>query len=100
MPVGSTVRDTPRRNSCSQSAAEVFGRGSVLDDVAAEWIGRFNSDEYSAVAEFYSFILRCAGCDHTVNSEDLQDPDNYRGLIVDISERYQAVSSHGSIDSI
>jgi cohesin complex subunit SA-1/2 len=70
----------------------VFGRGSVLDDVAAEWLGRFKADEYSAIAEFYSFVLKCAGCEHTVNSEELQDPDNYSGLIDDIQGQYQAVS--------
>jgi cohesin complex subunit SA-1/2 len=69
----------------------VFGRGSVLDDVTAEWLGRFKADEYSAIAELYSFIFRCAGCEHTVNSEDLQDPDNYSGLIDDIQGQYQAV---------
>jgi cohesin complex subunit SA-1/2 len=71
--------------------AEVFGRGSVLDDVAAEWLGRFNADEYSAIAEFYSFILRCAGCEYTVNSEDVQDPDRYGTVLDDIQGSYQAV---------
>jgi cohesin complex subunit SA-1/2 len=71
--------------------AEVFGKGNVLDDVAAEWVGGFDTDDAQPIADLFTFLFRCAGCDHKVESHDVQDEDNFPTKIKDVAEEYQAV---------
>jgi cohesin complex subunit SA-1/2 len=71
----------------------VFGTQKTLDDVAALWMGRFKNedDQNKPVAEFFTFLLKCAGCDHQVDAQSLEDPDSFSSQIDDIQQTYQAV---------
>jgi cohesin complex subunit SA-1/2 len=71
--------------------AEVFARGRVLDDVAAEWIAKYKEEADTAVADLFTFVLRCAGCDYKVGNDVVTDPDAFKDRVSDIQERYQAV---------
>ena len=71
--------------------ADVFGAGNPLDDVAAEWIGKFRQDEKEPVANFFTFLFKCAGCDHKVEAQVLEDPDSFSSQIDDVQQSYQAV---------
>jgi hypothetical protein len=74
--------------------AEVFGRGGSLDDIAAKWIGRFksgNEAENDVIADFFTFLFKCAGYEHKVEPQTLEDPDSFSSQIDDIQQQYQAV---------
>jgi hypothetical protein len=77
-------------------AADVFGRGGSLDDIAAKWIGRFrsgNESENHVIADFFTFLFKCAGFEHQVEPQSLEDPDSFGSQIDDIQQQYQAVCS-------
>jgi cohesin complex subunit SA-1/2 len=63
----------------------------VLDDVATEWIANYKDEADKAVADLFTFVLRCAGCDHKIDSEVVLDPDSFKDRISEIQEMYQAV---------
>jgi hypothetical protein len=86
------------RQSLTQTA-ELFATGKNTDDVAAEWIGRIATDQHEALAELFTFLLRCAGCEHKVEGQMLEDPDTYPDQLQDIQDNYQAVSRQNSIGS-
>ncbi|KAF2873572.1 hypothetical protein BDV95DRAFT_489918 [Massariosphaeria phaeospora] len=70
--------------------AEVFARSSSVDDVAAQWVGRFQQHAAKAVAEVVNFVLRASGCTLKVNEDDIADPDNCQNRLEDIQDEYQA----------
>lgn len=69
----------------------MFARGKTLDEVASEWLESFNEHEARAVGSLVNFVLKCAGCDLQVTSEDIEDPDNCAGKLGDLQEEFQAV---------
>ncbi|KAF2678498.1 STAG-domain-containing protein [Lentithecium fluviatile CBS 122367] len=69
--------------------AEIYARGSRLEDVAAQWIGRFNEHEANAVAELINFVIRAAGCHIQIDEDDIADPDNCVHRLGEIQDDYQ-----------
>ena len=80
-----TMNDTLTRLT-----ADVFTHGKGSDDVAAEWLLRFKQHESDAVADLFNFVLKSAGCDHTIMSDDVEDPDHFTDKLAEIQEEYQA----------
>ncbi|KAI5251427.1 STAG-domain-containing protein [Aureobasidium subglaciale] len=70
--------------------AEVFARGKTLDEVAIEWLASFTEHESRAVADLVNFVLRSAGCELQVTSEDIEDPDNCASKLGDLQDEFQA----------
>ncbi|PSN65913.1 STAG-domain-containing protein [Corynespora cassiicola Philippines] len=69
---------------------EIFAQGKDLDDVAAQWVARFQHHEARAVADVVNFVLRASGCDIQIDEDDIADPDNCANRLTDIQEEYQA----------
>ena len=58
--------------------------------MATDWLNRFKDYESRAVADLFNFILKCAGCDHKIESDDVEDPDHFTDRLGEIQEEYQA----------
>ncbi|KAF1957699.1 STAG-domain-containing protein [Byssothecium circinans] len=69
--------------------AEIFARGNRVEDVAAQWISRFNEHEARAVAELVNFVIRAAGCHMKIDEDDIADPDNCPNRLGEIQDEYQ-----------
>ena len=67
----------------------MFARGARLEDVAAQWIGRFNEHEARAVAEIVNLVIRAAGCHIRIDEDDVADPDNCPNRLGEIQDEYQ-----------
>jgi cohesin complex subunit SA-1/2 len=78
----------------------VFASGDRLEDVAANWVARFNEHEARAVAEIVNLVLRAAGCDLRIDEDDIADPDNAPSRVAEIQEEFQTVSSAQSTKSL
>lgn len=72
--------------------AEIYARGTKLEDVAAQWLGRFNEHEAKAVAELINFVIRASGCHTQIDEDDIADPDNCVHRLGEIQDDYQHVS--------
>ncbi|KAF2453180.1 hypothetical protein BDY21DRAFT_374988 [Lineolata rhizophorae] len=70
--------------------ARVFSGENSLDDVAAQWVVGFEQAESSALAELINFVLKCAGCDLKIDSNDAEDPDACPNKLADLQDEYQA----------
>ncbi|KAI4852567.1 STAG-domain-containing protein [Aureobasidium sp. EXF-8845] len=70
--------------------AEVFARGKTLEEAAEGWLAAFNEHESAAVADLVNFVLRSAGCELEVSSEDIEDPDNCANRLGDLQDEFQA----------
>jgi cohesin complex subunit SA-1/2 len=82
--------------SAYHSIAEIYARGTRFEDVAAQWIGRFNEHEAKAVAELVNFVIRASGCHIQIDEDDIADPDNCVHRLGEIQDDYQHVG-HDSI---
>lgn len=91
--VGSS--ETTIKYSTDRTTADVFASGDRLEDVTARWITRFNEHEARAVAEIVNLVLRAAGCDITINEDDVADPDNAPNRVAEIQEEFAAVGFAG-----
>ncbi|PVH99437.1 STAG-domain-containing protein [Periconia macrospinosa] len=69
--------------------AEIFAHGNRLEDVAAQWVARFNEHEAKTVAEIPNLIFRAAGCHAKVDEDDITDPDNCANRLGEIQDEYQ-----------
>ncbi|KAL6709146.1 cohesin complex subunit [Coniothyrium glycines] len=93
--VSKRPRKAPVRKSTLPEAteglyADVFASGDRLEDVTARWIARFNEHEARAVAEVINLVLRAAGCDITINEDDVADPDNAPNRVAEMQEEFSA----------
>lgn len=71
--------------------AEIFGGEHTLDEVATSWLTRFGQHESKSVSEIVNLVLRCAGCDQSVDEHDIEDPDHCSSRLRDIQDEYQEV---------
>ncbi|KAF2398810.1 STAG-domain-containing protein [Trichodelitschia bisporula] len=69
---------------------DVFGKGKSIEDAAVSFMAAFSDHESAAMADLFNFVLKCAGCDHKIESYDVEDPDHFADKIGDIQEEYQA----------
>jgi cohesin complex subunit SA-1/2 len=72
-------------------AAELFATGKSPDTIATGWISHITTDQHEALAELFTFLLRCAGCEEKVEGQMLEDPDTYPDQLSHIQDSYQAV---------
>ncbi|KAJ5800230.1 uncharacterized protein N7518_002298 [Penicillium psychrosexuale] len=70
--------------------AEVFGKGSNADTVAAQWLSQYQRDNGQAMRDLVNFILRCTGTDLEIDNNEVEDIDNAPGRIEDLQNLYQA----------
>ncbi|MCJ1396812.1 hypothetical protein MMC11_000002 [Xylographa trunciseda] len=70
--------------------ADVFSQGQSTDEVAAEWMSRYDDHNANAMCELVNFVLRCTGCDLQVDVHDIEDPDNVPSKLTDLQEEFQA----------
>ena len=71
--------------------AEVFGRGSDGAEVAAMWHRQLEQNNVLAVCDLVNFILRCIGCDFSVETHDIEDLDNVPIKVGDILDEFQVI---------
>ena len=71
-------------------AAEIFSQGHSVDDVATEWISRYDNHNANAMRDLVNFVLKCTGCDLQVDVHDIEDPDNATSKLDDLQAEYQA----------
>ncbi|KAK4694934.1 cohesin complex subunit SA-1/2, partial [Lecanoromycetidae sp. Uapishka_2] len=70
--------------------AEVFSQGHTLDAVAADWIKRWEQNNSEAMCYLINFVIRCTGCNLTIDVHDINDPDNAVSKLTDLQDEYQA----------
>lgn len=75
----------------NSAAAEIFGSGEALQSVARQWLDKYRESDAQAMATLVNCILRCAGCDQEVTTDDVGDPENIPGRLVDLQNVYQEV---------
>lgn len=73
------------------ATAEIFARGTRLNDVAAQWVGHFHEHEAKAVAEIVNLVIRAAGCHVQIDEEDIAEPDNCPHRLGELQDDYNAV---------
>lgn len=71
------------------SLAEVFARGSHLENVAKGWMNRWDESQTEAMCDFINFVIKCTGCSLQVDVHDIEDPDNVVSKLTDLQEEYQ-----------
>ena len=79
----------------NSATAEIFARGTRLNDVAAQWVGRFHEHEAMAVAEIVNLVIRAAGCHVQIDEEDIAEPDNCPHRLGNLQDEYNAVRGMG-----
>ncbi|KAJ5782562.1 hypothetical protein N7457_004336 [Penicillium paradoxum] len=70
--------------------AEVFGKSSNPDTVAAQWLSQYQRNNGEAMRDLVNFILRCTGTDLEIDNDEVEDIDNAPGRIEDLQNLYQA----------
>lgn len=73
----------------------MFGGRKTIEEVVTSWLSAFRDAESTAVADLFTFTLKCAGCDYKVDATLVEDPDHFTEKLTDIQEEYQAVTSLG-----
>lgn len=46
------------------------------------------------MADLFNFTLKCAGCDHTINPADVEEPDEFTNKMTDIQDTFGAVADY------
>ncbi|KOS38944.1 hypothetical protein ACN38_g10236 [Penicillium nordicum] len=70
--------------------AEVFGKSSNADTVAAQWLSQYQRNNGQAMRDLVNFILRCTGTDLEIDINEVEDIDNAPARIGDLQNLYQA----------
>ncbi|OOF91666.1 hypothetical protein ASPCADRAFT_176992 [Aspergillus carbonarius ITEM 5010] len=71
--------------------AEVFGKGRTVETVAAEWLTQYQEAQNVAVCDMVNFMLKCAGTDLEVNTDDIEDVDHAPDRVEDLENQYHAL---------
>ncbi|KAL9112506.1 MAG: hypothetical protein Q9187_007767, partial [Circinaria calcarea] len=80
----------PRARQNTDTADEGSEDSGLYDNVAAEWISRYDGHNANAMCELVNFVLKCTGCDLQVTIHDIEDPDNVTSKLQDLQDEYQA----------
>ena len=70
-------------------SAEVFSQDQSLDEIAIEWLKRYEEHNTNAMCDLVNFVLNCTGCDLQVDIHDIEDPDNVASKLQDLQDVYQ-----------
>ncbi|KAF2225769.1 hypothetical protein BDZ85DRAFT_316901 [Elsinoe ampelina] len=103
-PVQIPIRSTPMKKRPSKKGkastvpnakevgglyAEVFSGGKAIEEVASNWMQRFEQHESNALAEIVNFVLKCAGCESEVTNYDIEDVDGATTKVSDLQDEFQ-----------
>ncbi|KAE8352857.1 hypothetical protein BDV28DRAFT_119462 [Aspergillus coremiiformis] len=69
--------------------AEVFGKGRNADTTVAEWLSRYQREQHTAMCDMVNLVLRCAGTDLVVETDDIKDVDHVPRRVEDLQNQYQ-----------
>lgn len=69
--------------------AEVFGRGQSGEEAAAGWLKLLEQDSVTAIRDLVNFILKCTGCNLSVDNFDIEDVDNVTSKVGDLLDDFQ-----------
>ncbi|KAJ5713659.1 uncharacterized protein N7483_010840 [Penicillium malachiteum] len=69
--------------------AEVFGRNSNADTVAAQWLSSFQRHKGEALRDLINFVIRCSGFDQEITTEEIHDVDAAPDKIEELQAIYQ-----------
>lgn len=69
--------------------AEVFEKGSDLQEVVDGWMRAWDNNQATAMCDFINFVIKCTGCSLQIDNHDIEDPDNVVGKLTDLQEEYQ-----------
>lgn len=72
----------------AECLADVFGKGSSPDTVAADWLTLYQRDQPAAMRDMVNFMLRCTGTDLEVDTPEVEDVDNAPTRIDDLQTQY------------
>ena len=61
-----------------------------MDELAADWLKRYDNHNTNAMCDLVNFVLKCTGCDLQVDVHDIEDPDNVASKLQDLQDEYQA----------
>jgi len=78
----------------------VFSNEDTPESIASDWLGRFKSHESNALTEIVNLVLRCTGCENEVTAIDIEDPDNCTYRLMEIQEKFQAVSDQALLHMV
>ncbi|KAF1815728.1 hypothetical protein P152DRAFT_390087 [Eremomyces bilateralis CBS 781.70] len=70
---------------------DVFSGRKTIEEAITSWLAAFRDGESAAVADLFTFTLKCAGCDHNVDATLVEDPDHFTEKLTDIQDEYQSV---------
>ena len=68
----------------------MFGDEKIPEEVAAEWVEKYNDHNANAMCDLVNFVLKCSGCDLKVDIHDIDDPDNATGRVADLQDQFGA----------
>ncbi|KAJ6144757.1 hypothetical protein N7470_008652 [Penicillium chermesinum] len=68
--------------------ADVFGKSNNADSAAAQWLNLYQKDSSQALRDFVNFMLRCAGSDLEISSEEVEDVDHAPEKMGDLQTMY------------
>ena len=70
---------------------DVFVSDKTAEEVAAQWVRDYNTNEADALCALLNFVLKSSGCNSQLEVHDIEDPDNAPNKLADIQEEYQAL---------
>ncbi|PNS19316.1 hypothetical protein CAC42_2493 [Sphaceloma murrayae] len=70
--------------------AEIFSGVKTVEEVAGQWMQRFNTHESNALAEIINFVLKCCGCESEITNYDIEDVDGATNKVSDLQDEFQA----------
>ncbi|EME48128.1 hypothetical protein DOTSEDRAFT_147348 [Dothistroma septosporum NZE10] len=89
-PKKAKVADSADAEAAGGLYAELFGRGTTIEEVVAGWLQAFKEHEARALADVINFVLKSAGCNSKLSEHDIEDPDSAAAKLTDLQDEYQA----------
>lgn len=59
--------------------------------MAGQFLADYQEDPASALADLVNMVLKSAGCDLQVTTDDIEDTDNVTGKLGDLQDEFQSV---------
>lgn len=87
------ARTRPSQAAMTGLYADVFGRELSADAAAARWHAQLEQDDVGAIRDLVNFMIQTAGCDISLESQDIEDIDNVTDRLQDVVTEY-AMQDH------
>lgn len=86
------IRPTQRVNTILITfIADIFTSGKTSEEVAVEWLDKYDADNTASMMDLVNCVLKSTGCDIKITEDDINDPDNVPNRLGDIQEEYKDV---------